>query len=341
MSENVIVEKTPGQKRIAAAHEALAKKRAENALKKLIIQQAEIDKKLAEPIIPPPPPPPPSIQEEVKETMELEKKQEETNNVTDKEEKEKEGEEEMSSSEEIIIEKLKDETKRSKPPKKQKLKAKEADGNIPRTPLNRRTSETTKGGLADKYANSYSPRSSGRSEEEEYGGKSKRAAKRARSDESAEEEPTKKRKNLGNNGQEVVNVNETKSNIMGRVSNAINGIRNINIPPVVSNVVSNSATTIGWSVAIFAMAFFKAYIQTRASTLSEHPRQYSNYHQPQNQFQPTPIPPSQTFQSHTPTKNNYNPYADYPGAPHNARNYPTNSRTQPGGQPSTGFCLSR
>src|SRR5690242_6131320 len=147
MSENAPApELTPGQKRIAAAHAALAKKRAIAALERLRAERIDIENKLA---IEPPAPPQEEkkiqedvpIQEEPKETIQQE--EEPTQQLNEEKELPK-AIVPMSSSEEIVIHELEkpmaDDTVKNKNKKKKKQKKVQED--ISSKPIQNETSLT-------------------------------------------------------------------------------------------------------------------------------------------------------------------------------------------------------
>lgn len=301
MSENAPApELTPGQKRIAAAHAALAKKRAIAALEKLREERIDIEKKLAIES-------PTTTQEEKKIAEELPIQEEEKEIPQQQEESTQQHNNEkelpkdivpMSSSEEIVIHELEkpkhDNTFKNKNKKKKKQANLQEEVNS-KPILNERNS--------------------------------KRARTEKESSESSEDEP----KVTPIRPRKIARVDNIKKNsdgienggTMGRIVNAFHGIRNITVPPVVSTVVTNSASTIGWAFAILAVSYVKAYMSSVTQSMERRPPGY-NY--------PPPNQPTQQQQpNHTNQENqrkyNYPPQTDYrPFIPpfSTNRNYPTN-----------------
>jgi len=329
MSENAPApELTPGQKRIAAAHAALAKKRALAALERLRAERIDIENKLA--IEPPAPPQEETkvqeeipIQEEPKETIQQE---EEPTQPLNEEKELPKAIVPMSSSEEIVIHELEkpkpDDTVKNKNKKKKNQKKVQED--ITSKPiLNERNQSQTRGGDTDK------PRG-GETDERVDNPKRKRTEREEKSSDASEDESriTTRRPRKT---QRVDTVRTTSNDdierdgTMGRIVNAVNGIRNITVPPVVSTVISNSASTIGWAFVIVAMSYAKAYMSSVTQPMERRGPAY-NYQPPPQPPQPTQQP---SYANHENQKrHNHPPPTDHrpfiPPSSSNNRNYSSN-----------------
>lgn len=297
MSENApTAELTPGQKRIAAAHAALAKKRAIAALEKLRAERIDIENKLS--IEPPTPiheekqiPVEVPVHKEEKEIVQQQKEQ--TQPLNDEKELTK-ALVPMSSSEEIVIHELEkpkhDDTLKNKNKKKKKQKIQE---DVASKPIQNERSLPQKNS-SDKRDTSPT-RKRPRFEKEESSEESE--------DFTVPKIRPKRKNRKVDNVKTVPDDNPGEDGTMGRIVNAVNGIRNITVPPVVSTVLSNSASTIGWGVTILAISYLRAYMASVSQSMEKRLPPETYYTAPR----PQPTPPPQESQRnyhHTPQASN-------------------------------------
>lgn len=282
-----------GKLRMKAAHEALAKKRAANALKRLLEEKIRIDgllngptvsgegEKVIEEIIPPPPIITPPIQI-IPEQMEEELKEVIDNNSNDEEEGKK-----MSESEEIEA---------------VPIENKPAQGKKRKSPQQTRNNSSE-----DEEAKDKSRRR-----------KDKATDKRPRKKQRIESVPTHpdpvavEQSTPTEQPEEIHPINKA----MVGLTNAVDRVRAIELPPVVGSIVRDSAATCGWAVVVFSMVLLRGFLEKKYGL-----RQGSNHVQQQQQHYQQPQPQVQQLWGKPPNSTNH----------HNTRDYPMSPQTRPSG----------
>lgn len=273
-----------GKLRMKAAHEALAKKRAAVALKRLIEEKTRIDELLARPtvsgegekvieeIIPPKPiviPSPLIIPEKRGEELK--------DFIDDPNSSEEEGKK-MSESEEIEAVPIE-----NKPVKKSKRKT------PPQTRNNSSEDEETKDKSRRKDTTTH-----------------KRPKKKQRIESvPIPSKPVAVEQSPPNEPPETVHpINAA----MVGITEGFNRVRAIELPPVVSNIVRDSAATCGWAVVVFSMVLLRGFLEKKYGL-----RTGTQYIQQQ-----TPVHPQQQW-AKPPNSSNH----------HNTRDYPMPTQTRP------------
>lgn len=266
MSEQVIVDGSKTN-RMAAAHAALARKRAAGVLKRLEKENEKIEEKLKlaeekpkekEEMFSVPPEIAKAILQHQESLVEKEIIPEpvEKMDVEIPEEEQKK----MSSSEEIEVRPIPKEEKKKKIKSKQKKQIKpKKRKRTPKTPVN--------------------------SDEDD-----------SASDESSEEDlqPPKKKQAIS------PIVAKVPHPIVAALHNGVDMVRNVNVPPAVSTFAYSSISTLGWSAVVFTLVIFRGMVQKQIE--SSNPMRGQSYQapQPQPQQQPTWRDPVQSKNTHDP-----------------------------------------
>jgi hypothetical protein len=325
--------------RMRAAHEALAKKRAANAIKRLMEEKARIDGLLGEgtisgegkeiiippppppppqeEVIPPPPPPPPErhiITPEEGEVIRQRLVDEQLLRLKDKIINENEEEKKMSSSEEI--EAVPIENKPSKSKKRAIVKNKETRKKRKTPPVTASNSSDDdepirEGKRGDKRDSRKVDARDGRGEvrmestgstHRRQEGEKRRDKKRRKIDTIPLDDDTDQRKHLPptDNDGELVKQNTPLSGAMEAIGNVVNRVRDIELPPAVRTAMHDSAATCGWGVIVFAMVLLRGHFEKKYGLRTGNASYTQQFQQPQQ-------PPQQSYQrpNMAPVPDNY------------------------------------
>ena len=300
---------TPGATRMRAAHEALAKKRAANAIKRLLEEKARINNLLGEGTLPgkeeeviiPPTPEPITI---LPDPPQEEKQEEE--GVKEKKDNENEEEKKMSSSEEIDAVPI--ENKPSKPKKKTKeinRKPSKKRKTPPPTPSNSSSSEdgSDEGRLRKNLQGSNSKSHKGK----DKGMSKTKGTRRDQKRRKIEAIPL----DYGKDGlpddasEKAASVAKIANAAMEGVGNVVDRVRNIELPPAVRTAMRDSAATCGWGIVVFAMVLLRGHFEKKYGLRQGNAQQYQQY-----QYQQPPEPQQQQRanmapSTYYPPRNNY------------------------------------
>lgn len=328
--------------RMQAAHQALAKKRAAIAIKRLLEEKARIDGLLGEgnvsgegekvivtppppqeEVVIPPPPPPPAVPYYIK-GVNLEAKERLDNNqlshARDDIINENEEEKKMSSSEEIEAVPIENKPSKSRKVavlknnaarKKRKTPPTTSSNSSEDAPRPRRTEKEIRR-KDDRLHKEQSPQGGDQTElvspttvsgsNQRPRSESKRDKKRRKLESVPVDEGGDYEDTIEN--KQMVDATPGVPGAMETIGNVVNRVRAIELPPAVRTAMRDSAATCGWGAVVFAMVLLRGYFEKKYGLRTGNPQQYQ-YQQPQ---QPPQQPQQRPNMAPVPdhfTRNNY------------------------------------